>query len=571
MAFIIDENAFELLHNYLETLKRKFKNEAERDEIMNDIESRIAEMLTQKLGDRKEVVSVEDAAYVIGLMGKPEDIAGDEPEVETTASSASQAASATTTQRVQKRLFRDPDDAKVAGVIAGLCHYFGINDPVWLRIAAVVLIPLTSGSIILVYFLLAIVVPKALTSAEKLQMKGEPINISTIEKEVKDAAGKFSTTMSATFDSDDFFQRMWRYTSSGAKVILKLILGFIALCATGALIAVFAGFAGFFAFGTTPFHGITNFIVDSPSTITWFSFGYLFFFGAPLVALIYVCLRSIIGGTVRVKWLKWVLLALWIISWGLLTVSISKVGMSFKDSATIKDTYVLMQPANNTLYVQIADSTARGWSHADEEDEDDDHNDWTVLINGQDIEHIKSLRIDEPELQLIPSENDSFYVHKIIFSRGGSRQDAMKNARMITYSFAQTDSTLNLSQYFELPKDKGKFRGQNMKIRIAVPKGKFIKFADNIDEWAAIVKGDNSYDATYFANTTWTTTELGRIKCLNCEVERLGHNDEEVVTENISEVNGDTVKTTVTIKSKKTDKDKPAESQKNNENKDEDF
>lgn len=569
MAFIIDENAFELLHNYLETLKRKFKNEAERDEIMNDIEARIAEMLTQKLGDRKEVVSVEDAAYVIGLMGKPEDIAGDEPETETTTTSSSTQATTTSTTngRIQKRLFRDPDDAKVAGVIAGLCHYFGINDPVWLRIAAVVLIPLTSGSIILVYLLLAIVVPKALTSAEKLQMKGEPINISTIEKEVKDAAGKFSATMTATFDSDDFFQRMWRYTSSGARVILKLFLGFIALCATGALIAVFAGFAGFFAFGTTPFHGITNFIVDSPSTITWFSFGYLFFFGAPLVALIYVCLRSIIGGTVRVKWLKWVLLALWLISWALLMVSISKVGMSFKDSATIKDTYVLMQPANNTLYVQIADSTARGWSHADEEDEDGDKTDWTVLINGQDIEHIKSLRIDEPELQLIPSENDSFYVHKVIFSRGSSRQDAMKNARMITYSFAQTDSTLNLSQYFELPKDKGKFRAQNMKIRIAVPKGKFVKFADNIDEWAAIVKGDNSYDATYFANTTWTTTEQGRIKCLNCAVERLGNDDEEVVTENISEVNGDTVKTTVTIKSKKTAQDKAA----NNENKNEDF
>jgi phage shock protein PspC (stress-responsive transcriptional regulator) len=77
-------------------------------------------------------------------------------------------------------LFRDPDDAKVSGVISGLCHYFGINDPVWLRIAAVILIPLTSGSIILVYLLMAIVVPKANTSAEKLQMKGEPINISTI-------------------------------------------------------------------------------------------------------------------------------------------------------------------------------------------------------------------------------------------------------------------------------------------------------------------------------------------------------------------------------------------------------
>ena len=82
MAFIIDENAFELLYNYLETLKRKFNNEAERDEIINDIEARLAELLSQKMGNRKEVLSIEEVSYVIGLMGKPEDIAGDEPGAE---------------------------------------------------------------------------------------------------------------------------------------------------------------------------------------------------------------------------------------------------------------------------------------------------------------------------------------------------------------------------------------------------------------------------------------------------------------------------------------------------------
>lgn len=571
MAFIIDENAFELLYSYLEALKKKFKNEAERDEIINDIEARIAEMLTHKLAGRKEVLSVEEVEYVISQMGKPEDIAGDEPQGETETTSTNAGAGNTTytppQPPVQKRLFRDPDDAKVAGVISGLCHYFGINDPVWLRIAAVILIPLTSGSIILVYLLLAIVVPKALTSAEKLQMKGEPINISTIEKEVKDAAGKFSATVTASFDSDDFFQRMWMYTSKAARVFLKIIIAFVALIATGALIGVLGGFITFFAFGTTPFNGLTHFIVDSSSTISWFSIGYLFFCGAPLIALIYVCIRAIVGSTVRVRWLKWVLLGLWLIGAAILAFTTAKVVLSFKESATVKDTYVLMQPANNTLYVQLADSTDRGWDTADE-DEDGDRTDWSVLVNGQDIDDIQSLRIDEPELQLIPSENDSFYIHKVITARGSSRQNAIKNARLVTYAFAQTDSTLNLSQYFELPKDKGKYRAQNIKIRIAVPKGKFIKFAGNIDEWAAIVKNDNSYDDTYFANTTWTTTPQGRIKCLTCAVEDLSK--EEIITEDITEVNGDTVKTTVTIKSNKAAQDKPADN-KGSDSKNEDY
>ena len=160
LAFIIDENAFELLHNYLEALKRKFNNEAERAEIMNDIEARIAEMLNQRLEKSKEVIGVEDVQFVTDAMGKPEDIAGEETE-EGGATTTGSTQSATTTSSaatapVKKRLFRDPDDAKVGGVISGLCHYFGIADPVWMRIAALILIFFTSGTILLVYILLLV-------------------------------------------------------------------------------------------------------------------------------------------------------------------------------------------------------------------------------------------------------------------------------------------------------------------------------------------------------------------------------------------------------------------------------
>ena len=90
MAFIIDENAFELLHNYLEALKRKFNNETERDEIMNDIEARIGEMLSQKLAGGKEVVSVEDVQTIMDAMGKPEDIAGEETTGQATTTGSTQ-------------------------------------------------------------------------------------------------------------------------------------------------------------------------------------------------------------------------------------------------------------------------------------------------------------------------------------------------------------------------------------------------------------------------------------------------------------------------------------------------
>jgi len=408
---------------------------------------------------------------------------------------------------------------------------------------------------------MAIVVPKANTSAEKLQMKGEPINISTIEKEVKDAAGRIGSSVKNTFESDDFFNKAGSYGSSAARSIVRVVFAIIGLFATAALIGVFGSFLGFAVFGTSWFNNLSNFIVDGPSSIWWFSFGFLFFFGTPLVALIYVCIRGAIGSTIRVRWLKWVLLALWISSWAMLAISISKVSMAFKDSATIKDVYVLEQPSDSTLFVQIADSTATGWEYT--EDEDGDRTDWEALIGNNDISDLKSLRIDEPELQLMPSDNDSFYIQRIVTSRGANRQDAIKNAKTVTYAFAQTGNTINLSQYFELPTKTGKYRGQNVKIRLAIPKGKLVKFGNNIDEWAAIVKNDNSYDRTLFANTTWTTTENGKVKCLTCE-EKVVNSDseEEVVTENISEQHGDTVKVTVTTKKTKKGKD---------EYKDEDF
>src|ERR1035441_6233526 len=113
LAFIIDENAFELLHTYLEALKRKFNNEAERTEIMNDIESRMAELFSQRLGGRKEVVGIEDVQAVTDAMGKPEDIAGEEPTASGPSSSGANTtstSSSTTGEPVKKRLFRDPDD-----------------------------------------------------------------------------------------------------------------------------------------------------------------------------------------------------------------------------------------------------------------------------------------------------------------------------------------------------------------------------------------------------------------------------------------------------------------------------
>jgi hypothetical protein len=115
----------------------------------------------------------------------------------------------------------------------------------------------------------------------------------------------------------------------------------------------------------------------------------------------------------------------------------------------------------------------------------------------------------------MPSSNDSFYVQKIIGTRGRNKGDALTNSGYVIYNFSQTDTVLNLPAYLELDKN-GKYRAQDLKLRIAVPEGKHIRFADNIDRWHATVKGDGSFDDTYFANTTWTTKN-GKVVCVKGE------------------------------------------------------
>lgn len=562
MAFVIDESAFTLLHNYLEALKRKFNNEQEREEIINDIEARIAEMLNEKLGTRKEVLSEQDVEYVIGLMGKPEDIAGDEPTAETTNAGATQQNTTTsgtysTPQGpVKKRLFRDPDDAKIGGVISGLCHYFGINDPAWVRIAALVLIPITSGSIIMLYLILLIVVPKAYTSAEKLQMKGEPVNIDNIKREVQDAAGRFTDTVTG-LNSDGFFQKLGKIVVELAKAFGKIVAVFMILVAFGGLATVLLGFGTFLIFGTTPLSGVTHLLVNNSTTVTLFSIGFLLFCAAPLIGIIYTSFKIVLGSTARVRWLKWALLGMWLTGLVLLLFTGYETVINFKDSSTVKDDYVLMQPSGNTLYVQLADSTANGWVDVktadNSDDEDDDENNFTVVVNGRNLNDINRYKIGKPGLQLTTSDNDSFYVSKIVTSRGSSRGNAIKNAQLVLYSFSQTDSVLKLSDRIELAKDQGKWRAQNVKIRIAVPKGKQIKFAGNIDEISAIVKGDNSYDDTYFANTTWTN-EDGKIKCLTCTGSVTKADEEDIDTDNT-----DTITDTDKLKQKVDEKVKRLE------------
>ena len=167
-VFYIDEDAYETLQKYLNNIRTYLGNTEGREEIIDDIESRIAELFSEK---QKQVFTLNEVNEVIEVMGQPEDYMSEEEPEEKTAG-----------QQSSKRLYRDPDSTVLGGVCSGVGHYLNI-DAVWIRLIFLAMI--WSGVSILFYFILWAIIPKAETTAQKLEMKGKAATFSSIEDYVR--------------------------------------------------------------------------------------------------------------------------------------------------------------------------------------------------------------------------------------------------------------------------------------------------------------------------------------------------------------------------------------------------
>jgi phage shock protein PspC (stress-responsive transcriptional regulator) len=179
VVFHIDEDAYYKLSRYLERIKAHFKNEYGGEEIIAGIESRIAEMFQERKKSSQQVVNIAEVQEVISQLGEPAEMSGDQDE-----RSERRETNDYAEETASKQLFRDPDNKYIGGVCSGLAAYFNI-DPTWVRLLFVLLI-FAAGSTILAYIILWIVIPKARTTADRLSMRGERINLSNIEKSIRE-------------------------------------------------------------------------------------------------------------------------------------------------------------------------------------------------------------------------------------------------------------------------------------------------------------------------------------------------------------------------------------------------
>jgi len=227
VKFTMDDEAYIILKSYLNKLTIAFSSNSSKNEILEDIESHIAELFSANSSINR-VISVSDVNNAIDVLGTPEELAEDENEQDKPSKNTN----------TNKKLFRDTDDSYVGGVASGLAHYFGIS-PAWIRVLFILFFFLPVPFTTLAYIILWIVVPSAKTSADKIRMNGEAVSVASIKNKIESVLPEIEKEIT-DFDKE-YAKGLWgkvKYylkktinvlliTSSKLLKIISIIFGYI--------------------------------------------------------------------------------------------------------------------------------------------------------------------------------------------------------------------------------------------------------------------------------------------------------------------------------------------------------
>jgi len=227
VKFTMDDEAYKILKSYLDKLTIAFSSNSSKNEILEDIESHIAELFSTN-NSINRVISVSDVNNAIEILGTPEELAEDENEQDASPKN----------KNTDKKLFRDIDDNYVGGVASGLAHYFGIS-PAWTRILFILFFFVPVPFTTLAYIILWIVIPSAKTSADKIRMTGEAVSVASIKNKIESVLPEIEKEIT-DFDKEyakGFLGKVKYYlkktinflleTSSKLLKVISIIFGYI--------------------------------------------------------------------------------------------------------------------------------------------------------------------------------------------------------------------------------------------------------------------------------------------------------------------------------------------------------
>ncbi len=507
IVFHIDENAYDALQKYLNSIRSHFTSADGRDEIMQDIESRIAEMFLERAKDSKQVITLTDVEQVTAIMGKPEDFAG-EGEPKSSSAPNEEAAAGNTYKR---RLFRNPDDKMLGGVCSGIAAYFD-TDVVWIRIIWAILF-FAFGSGLLLYIILWIVIPMAKTTAEKLQMRGEPINVSNIEKNIKEEAEAIKQKMEQWGKENGkqigtgigrFFEALGEVFRILFSFIGKLILTFFAFIGIIICLSLFIGLLGILGLPGIHLWNMTLELFNNQSQLVWAYIGLMLAIGLPFLMLVIRAIGVIFNIKTMSKFVNMTALSLWLGGIAICILMGIKLGKEFREDESITQEITLVRPVSDTLYLKssVANNEyneskyrKRFWHHG-------------IRINEDVFES------DKIEFDIAKEPAKQFTLVKMMTASGSTRDQAKERASHTIYSFAQKDSLLVFDAQFTLP-PKEKYRRQEVQLILRIPVGKYVYIDEsmhsilyNVDNVKGILDDD-------MVGRTWKMTEHGLI-CVDC-------------------------------------------------------
>jgi phage shock protein PspC (stress-responsive transcriptional regulator) len=591
----IEDAAYDSLQRYIESLRRYFAAEEGRDEIINDIESRISELMNDKIKKGAPCITEADIAEIISAMGRVEDFEaadrnenmGSAESTTGTAGASSQAYQQGKRERfsgrlyrdgndkflggvcsgiaaymnvdptvvrllfaiitfggfglgfllyillwiilpvgnidgyVGKRFFRNPDDQVLGGVCGGLAAYFNKSSktvrlifaaPLLLNIFLSVLngifnignfdfgvVDIAFGSLtstfVLAYIVLWIVLPLARSPYEKMEMRGEKVDVNRIKQNVQEGMGDFKTRAKVWSEevkeaAENLGNRMGNFDRNRGKAFAQeaatairpigsgighaigVILKSFALFIVGVI--AFSLFVMVFVF---TFSGISKpvntFLIDGFwQKITMWGV-IIFFLIVPLIAIITWLIRRLMRVRTHNRYLGWTFGGLWTIGWICLPVFIASMVKDFRFVERTETPVSIAQPSMNKMIVQVPGEAIQysgnfSWINAD-----NDETGWDVTDD--------SLKLSNIRIEVEKSEDSFYHVTLFKYSAGNNRSRAMQRAEKIVYNVTSMDSILQLDSGFGISEGE-KFRGQKVLVEIKVPVGKQIRFDYSVGE-----------------------------------------------------------------------------------------
>lgn len=320
-VYHIDEDAYHLLDNYLSNLRIHFRREEGAEEIVHDMELRISELFTDRLNEGKQVITIQDVEEIIARMGKPEELSGEET-VETEKGRKS----------TERRLFRDPDNKILGGVLGGLANYLNW-DVTWVRLGFLVLcFPfLVTGmffvNLVIAYIIAWIIIPMARTAPEKLAMKGETINVENIGRTVTDGFEKVNDYVRSGHPRS-ILQKMGEGIVSVAGFLIKFLLIFLAICCAPVLFVLLIVFFALLMAATGLIAALPAVLYEVLPAVNWATVGNspgmtvamsvagILVIGIPIIGLIHILMRHFGGWQPMSVVTKVIFIVLWFIALG---------------------------------------------------------------------------------------------------------------------------------------------------------------------------------------------------------------------------------------------------------------